>query len=46
VVQLAHSAGAKVVATGRAWAENLVQEPGADDFVDVERDRFEDAVQT
>jgi NADPH:quinone reductase-like Zn-dependent oxidoreductase len=41
-VQLAHSAGAHVVATGRAWAEDLVREFGADEFVDTERQRFEE----
>jgi NADPH:quinone reductase-like Zn-dependent oxidoreductase len=43
-VQLARSAGARVVATGRAWAADLVRELGADQFVDVDRQRFEDAV--
>ena len=41
-VQLAHAAGARVVATGRAWAEELVRELGADEFVDTGRRRFED----
>ena len=43
-VQLARSAGARVVATGRAWAEGLVRELGADEFVDAEHGRFEDVV--
>jgi NADPH:quinone reductase-like Zn-dependent oxidoreductase len=41
-VQLAHSAGAYVVGTARAWAEDLVRELGADEFVDTERQRFEE----
>ena len=42
-VQLARSASAHVVATGRASAGELVRELGADQFVDVDRQRFEDA---
>jgi NADPH:quinone reductase-like Zn-dependent oxidoreductase len=42
-VQLAHAADAEVVATGRGWARELATELGADWFVDVERERFEDA---
>ena len=41
-VQLAHGAGARVVATGRGWAEGLVRELGADEFVDAERQSFEE----
>jgi NADPH:quinone reductase-like Zn-dependent oxidoreductase len=41
-VQLARSAGARVVGTGRAWAEDLVRDLGADQFVDTERQRFEE----
>jgi NADPH:quinone reductase-like Zn-dependent oxidoreductase len=41
-VQLAHGAGAYVVGTGRAWAEDLVRELGVDEFVDTERQRFEE----
>lgn len=41
-VQLAHAAGARVVATGRAWAEELVRELGADEFVDTGCRRFEE----
>jgi NADPH:quinone reductase-like Zn-dependent oxidoreductase len=41
-VQLAHSAGARVIATGRGWAEDLVRELRADEFADTERRRFEE----
>src|ERR687890_1468260 len=41
-VQLARSAGARVIATGRAWAEDLVGELGADEFVDIDHRGFED----
>jgi NADPH:quinone reductase-like Zn-dependent oxidoreductase len=41
-VQLARGAGAHVVATGRQWAEDLVRDLGADQFVDTERQRFEE----
>jgi NADPH:quinone reductase-like Zn-dependent oxidoreductase len=41
-VQLARGAGARVVATGRQWAEGLVRELGADEFVDTERRSFEE----
>jgi NADPH:quinone reductase-like Zn-dependent oxidoreductase len=43
-VQLARWAGAHVVGTGRADARQRVLEVGADDFVDVERDGWENAV--
>jgi NADPH:quinone reductase-like Zn-dependent oxidoreductase len=43
-VQLAHWAGAHVVGTGRADARQRVLEVGADDFVDVERDGWENTV--
>jgi NADPH:quinone reductase-like Zn-dependent oxidoreductase len=43
-VQLARAAGASVIGTGRAWARELVGELGAERFVDVERERFEDVV--
>ena len=43
-VQLARSAGAHVVGTGRANARQRVLEVGADDFVDVDRDGWETAV--
>jgi NADPH:quinone reductase-like Zn-dependent oxidoreductase len=42
-VQLARAADAEVVATGRGSARELATELGADRFVDVERERFEDA---
>jgi NADPH:quinone reductase-like Zn-dependent oxidoreductase len=41
-VQLARGAGAHVVATGRQWAEGLVRELGAYEFVDAERRSFEE----
>jgi NADPH:quinone reductase-like Zn-dependent oxidoreductase len=41
-VQLARGAGARVVATGHRWAEGLVRELGAHDFVDTERQSFEE----
>src|ERR671933_129419 len=41
-VQLARGAGARVVATGRQWAEGLVRELGADEFVDTQRRSFEE----
>jgi NADPH:quinone reductase-like Zn-dependent oxidoreductase len=43
-VQLARAADAEVVATGRGWARELAVELGAEVFVDVDRERFEDAV--
>jgi NADPH:quinone reductase-like Zn-dependent oxidoreductase len=43
-VQLARNAGAHVVGTGRDTARDLVLELGADRFVDLEDDRWEDAV--
>jgi NADPH:quinone reductase-like Zn-dependent oxidoreductase len=42
-VQLARAADASVVATGRAWAREPATELGADRFVDIDRERFEDA---
>ncbi|WP_433472882.1 NADP-dependent oxidoreductase [Spirillospora sp. CA-142024] len=44
-VQLARQAGAHVIATGRARAADLAIEMGAHTFVDLERQRFEDAVE-
>jgi NADPH:quinone reductase-like Zn-dependent oxidoreductase len=41
-VQLARAAGARVIATGRAGARDLVTELGAERFVDLDRERFED----
>jgi NADPH:quinone reductase-like Zn-dependent oxidoreductase len=43
-VQLAHSAGAHVIGTGRIGARQRVLDLGADDFVDVERDGWETAI--
>ncbi|MFD1930100.1 NADP-dependent oxidoreductase [Nonomuraea mangrovi] len=42
-VQLAHDAGARVIATGRAAARDTALELGADAFVDLQSDRLEDA---
>src|SRR5581483_1105467 len=42
-VQLAHAAGARVIGTGHGWAHDLVRELGADQFIDVRVDRFEEA---
>ncbi|MEU8123050.1 NADP-dependent oxidoreductase [Spirillospora sp. NPDC049024] len=44
-VQLARQAGAHVIATGRGRAADLAIEMGAHEFVDLERQRFEDAVE-
>ncbi len=41
-VQLAHSAGARVVAAARAWARQVVTELGADVFIDVERNALDE----
>lgn len=41
-VQLAAAAGAKVVATGRPWAAELVRTLGAQMFVDVEQEPLEE----
>jgi NADPH:quinone reductase-like Zn-dependent oxidoreductase len=43
-VQLARSVGAHVIGTGRSSARSFVLEMGADRFVDLEQDRWEDAV--
>src|SRR5437763_12655292 len=43
-VALARWAGAHVIGTGRASDRRRVLEPGADDFIDVERDGWENAV--
>jgi NADPH:quinone reductase-like Zn-dependent oxidoreductase len=43
-VQLARSVGAHVIGTGRSHVQSLVLELGADRFVDLEQDRWEDAV--
>ncbi|MFA1539031.1 NADP-dependent oxidoreductase [Actinomadura monticuli] len=44
-VQLARDAGAHVIATGRAHAAGVAAEMGAHAFIDLERQRFEDAVE-
>ncbi|MGP4026282.1 NADP-dependent oxidoreductase [Actinomadura sp. 3N407] len=43
-VQLAREAGAHVIATGRGRVADLAAEMGAQSFVDLERQRFDDAV--
>jgi NADPH:quinone reductase-like Zn-dependent oxidoreductase len=43
-VQLAHQAGAHVIGTGRSSVKSRVLEMGADRFVDLEQDRWWDAV--
>jgi len=43
-VQLAHATGARVIGTGHGWAQPLVAELGADQFIDMTSERFEDAV--
>ncbi|MGH9227118.1 MAG: NADP-dependent oxidoreductase [Acidimicrobiales bacterium] len=43
-VQLARSAGAHAVGTGRSGARSLTMDVGADRFVDLEQDGWEDAV--
>lgn len=45
-MQLAHGAGARVVAVGRAWARQVTRELGADVFVDVDREALEEAAGT
>ncbi|MFF0267628.1 NADP-dependent oxidoreductase [Kribbella sp. NPDC004536] len=42
-VQLAHEAGAHVIATGRKTDRDLAASQGAQDFVDLDNDRLEDA---
>jgi NADPH:quinone reductase-like Zn-dependent oxidoreductase len=42
-VQLAHAAGARVIATGRAADSEIAHALGADAFIDDESDRLEDA---
>ncbi|MFI0454242.1 NADP-dependent oxidoreductase [Actinomadura sp. 6N118] len=44
-VQLAREAGAHVIATGRGRAAGVAAEMGAQTFVDLERERFEDVVE-
>ena len=43
-VQLAHAAGARVVATGRAWSRQLVTDLGADEFIDLDEQPFDSVV--
>jgi NADPH:quinone reductase-like Zn-dependent oxidoreductase len=43
-IQLAHAAGARVIATGCTWARDFVMSLGADRFIDVEGQCFEDTV--
>jgi NADPH:quinone reductase-like Zn-dependent oxidoreductase len=43
-VQLARSADARVIGTGRSNVRSLVLDLGADSFVDLDQERFEDAV--
>lgn len=43
-VQLGVAAGARVIGTGRANVRSLVLDLGADTFVDLDQERFEDAV--
>jgi NADPH:quinone reductase-like Zn-dependent oxidoreductase len=43
-VQLARSAGAHVIGTGRSGVRSRAMEAGADGFVDLEQDRWEDAI--
>lgn len=43
-VQLAHTAGARVIGTGRAWSRQLVTDLGADQYVDLDQPPFEQAV--
>lgn len=43
-VQLAHAAGARVIGTARSSARSLALELGADEFVDLEQERWEDAI--
>jgi len=44
-VQLARGTGAHVIATGRAWARDLVTELGAERFVDLDSERFEEGAE-
>jgi NADPH:quinone reductase-like Zn-dependent oxidoreductase len=40
-VQLAHGAGARVVATGRAWARAVAMQLGAEEFLELETERLD-----
>lgn len=42
-LQLAHATGARVIATGRAWARQLVLDLGADEYIDLDQQPFEQA---
>jgi NADPH:quinone reductase-like Zn-dependent oxidoreductase len=42
-IQLAHAAGARVLASARLWARDLVLELGADEFIDADGGPFEEA---
>jgi NADPH:quinone reductase-like Zn-dependent oxidoreductase len=44
-VQLARATGAHVIATGRGWARELVTELGAERFVDIDQERFEEVAE-
>jgi NADPH:quinone reductase-like Zn-dependent oxidoreductase len=43
-VQLARSVGAQVIGTGRNGARSRAMDAGADSYVDLEQDRWEDAI--
>jgi NADPH:quinone reductase-like Zn-dependent oxidoreductase len=43
-VQLARCAGVQVIGTGRSGARSRAMDAGADSFVDLEQDRWEDAI--
>jgi NADPH:quinone reductase-like Zn-dependent oxidoreductase len=43
-VQLAHAKGVHVIATGRSKVRDLVLELGADQFVDLDQDRWDDEI--
>jgi NADPH:quinone reductase-like Zn-dependent oxidoreductase len=45
-VQLARATGARVVATARGWSRDLVIGLGAEQFIDVETQRFEEALRS
>lgn len=45
-VQLARAVGARIIATGKEGAERLSSELGADQFIDIDKERFEDAARS
>ncbi|HEX6800200.1 MAG TPA: NADP-dependent oxidoreductase [Ktedonobacterales bacterium] len=45
-VQIAHFTGGHVIATGRAWARQLVLGLGADEYIDLDQQPFEQVVGT